>query len=382
VIIKPATAMMRHYPWRSPLATVDPEEATMTEVQEEMLIASNALYNQMATTAADKKRFNGKPLLFPVAADATTFEALTGALAKSGRPHFYEAIDPQTGEVKKKAMPITCSLCFCLEEISSLFRRHTEDVAKFLLNTYDCGDYTYDTKTQGTDVIKRCCVSILGGTTPAFMKQVFTDQLLTDGFASRAFFIYETENRFNKLYIADVCNEQLEARVRILEHIKRLSQLYGQVRLTPEADEFMKEWWEVKRGERTNNNPKLDSYYARKNLHVMKMAMILHFADNVSMDVTVEECHRAIDLLEKAERRMHLALTFTSKNPLTSLCKHATRFIEANPGVTKDDLIVELFEDAENPMEDIPTVLDYLLNIAKKIQMVSLKKGTGYKIRE
>ena len=151
-----------------------------------------------------------KPLLFPVAADATTYEALVRSMSKAIRRINYKEFDEKVGKEIMKIYTHS-SLCFCLEEISSLFRKRTEDLVHFLIQAYDCGDYTYDTKTQGKDRVRKCCLNFFGGTTPGFMQTTFDDQLLTEGFASRCFFIFAAKNRKTTLWIPELTQAQKSA---------------------------------------------------------------------------------------------------------------------------------------------------------------------------
>src|SRR6266404_1639703 len=114
-------------------------------------------YGQLNTTKQKEKGEIEKPLLFPVAADATTFEALVHSLANSIRRINYEHFDEKSQ--RKIMSPYAhSSLCFCLEEMSSLFRKKAEAVVNLCIKAYDCGDYIYDTKTSGKDRVKNCCL--------------------------------------------------------------------------------------------------------------------------------------------------------------------------------------------------------------------------------
>src|SRR5438105_188772 len=136
-----------------------------------------------------QKKGYEKPLLIPVGPDSVTFEQLIHHTSKSIRSINFKIFDEKLQ--KEVIKPYThSSLCFCLEELSTLFRKKTEDITTFFLKSYDCTDYNYETKTAGIDRIRKCCLSFLGGTTPTFIQRVFSDDLLTQGFASRSFFIY------------------------------------------------------------------------------------------------------------------------------------------------------------------------------------------------
>lgn len=315
-----------------------------------------------------KNKDSDERLLIPVGADATTYEALLRYLAKATGSVIYK----QDGQTK---IYTHASVCFCLEEASSLFRKHTEDVVNLLVKAWDCGDYTYDTKTQGKDVIKRACINFLAGTTPSFMQRVFTDELLTEGYASRTIFVYESTNRFNRLRIPDPTAEQLNAYKDIAEHLGRVAKLYGRVEFTAEAEEFLEDWWcNIHPTKKINSSDKLDSYYGRKNLHVQKLAMAVHFSDNVSMTIPKQAVIKALELLELVERKMHLAICISNTNPIAKLAKKIYRGITREGGQTRKLLLAEHYGDAPNGLTDIDEAIKYLLTV-NKIQIDSVRRN-------
>ncbi len=306
----------------------------------------------------DKKSGMEKPLLFQVGADATTYEALVKEISRSVRAYFYKEND------KQKAY-IHSSLAFCLEEISSLFRKHTEDLVRFLLVTYDCGDYRYDTISRGRDFIKNCCLSLIGGTTPKFLKRVFSDELLNEGFASRCIFVFELSNRFDRLKPPDFSKEQMEEYNIILAHIKKLSLLYGEVVFEREAAEYLELWNKTEKYKRPNTSPKLNYYYARKPVTIQKLAMAIHFMDSLEMKINLEECQKAITLLDATEKRMHLALSSDIKNPLADLTDDIISFILKTGPQTKKELLVIFWGSLPSGKQSLDETLDYLLMIRK-----------------
>ncbi len=300
-------------------------------------------------------------LLFPVGADATSYEALVREISRSIRPFWIER------EGKKSAC-VHSSLCFCLEEISSLFRKHSEDLVRFLLVTYDCGDYRYETISRGTDFIKNCCLALLGGTTPKFLRRVFTDELLNEGFASRCIFIFELCNRFDRLKPPEFNPDQIKEWMIIVNHIKELSKLYGEVKFDKDAAEYLELWNKTDKYKRPNTSPKLNYYYARKPVTIQKLAMSIHFADSLEMRINLEECQKAITLLDKTEKRMHFALTNDDKNPLAEITESISDFIKANGAQTKRDLLVLFWGSLPEGSDSLDKILNYLI-LAQKIKM-------------
>lgn len=311
-----------------------------------------------------EERVHGEyPLLIPVAADATTYEALVRAMSKCTKTYQYK-------EDSKLRIYTHSSLTFCLEEMASLFRKHTEDVANFLLVTFDCGDFIYDTKTQGTDKIKNCCLNFLAGTNPAFIKRVFSDELLSEGFSSRTIAVFEEESRFQKLFIPKFSEDQLDCHQNILDHVGKLTKVFGQVRLSNEADIFMREWWESKPAKK-NDSPKLKHYYARKNIHALKMAMCHHFADSLELEIPLSSCLAALDILSRIELKMHVAFSSkTMANPLHETATNLLEMIKTEGSMTMVQILEKTFTDVKE--SELFEVINYLTKIRKIV-----KDGTG-----
>lgn len=290
-----------------------------------------------------------KPLLFPMAPNNTTFEALIISLGRALRRKNYVELDPATLRNMTKIYTHS-SLTFCLEEVGSLFKKHAEDVVIFLQEAYDCRDYVKDTKTQGKDRIKNCCVSFIGGTQPHFLQRSFGQGILNEGYASRTMFLYEARNRKNVLVIPALNEEQLKCENDILNHIKVLSELYGEVTYTDEAYKYLVKWWDEAQLERPNLNPKLLHYYARKSVHVQKLAMALHFGEQFdSMVISLETAKKAIELLDAVERKMHHALVTKSENPYYKIGVQIIKFIEDTGAKSKVQLLAKFWEELPGP---------------------------------
>jgi hypothetical protein len=308
---------------------------------------------------ATKPAPSAPDLLIPVGADASTYEALVKAMSRCIRSF---------KQPTSKIPYVHSSICFCLEEISSLFRKHTEDLVNFLLVAYDCGDYRYETIGRGTDYIKNCCLNFMGGTTPSFIRRVFGDELLTDGFASRTVFAHALSNRFWRLRPPEFSDEQIRAHDQILEHVKQVALLHGEVKFTPDAIEFLEHWWNNDaQHKRANNSPKLLPYYARKNITVQKLAMVVHFMNHLTMEVNIDECKEAIAITERAERQMHFAVQLEAGNPLSKVTIDIERFVAKNheQGLRKQDLLLEFWGELPQGENSLDSVLAFLISTGK-----------------
>lgn len=259
-----------------------------------------------------------KPLLIPVCADAITYEALVNAVSESYRRVNYTVFDEKQQKDIVKIYGHS-SLCFILQELGSLMRKKTNDTINYLLGLYDCPvDYEYITLTRGKDRVKRGCLNIIAGTTPSFMQSTFDEKLTDEGFSSRTFYIYSKKNRKNQFWIPALSEEQKQHKIHLLNHIRNLSALYGSISIDQETVKFLEEWWdeqESNQDKRANKSTKLAPYYSRKNIHVMKVAMAMHFSESVMMHIPKETFVKAIEFLEKEELNMHMALSVDGNNP-------------------------------------------------------------------
>lgn len=311
-------------------------------------------------------------LVIPVAADSTTFRALLQDIAHSTRYINYKKWDPEL-QKNKVDIYIHASLAFSLEEISSLFAKQTEDVVNCLLKTFDCGDYTRKTSTQGEDHIRNCCLNLFGGTTPGFMKDCFNSKLINEGFSSRTWFIFEYENRSYDLMLPDLTIEQEAAWERIIKHVGRLSKLYGQVKFSDEAWSYLTHWWKhIHPVTKPNPSLKLIPYYSRKNMHAQKMAMILYWMEmdfeRLGVDwedpakwppITLDQTKRAMDILDGRERKMHYALNFDNRNPLTAVGRKVIQYItNAGEPQTWHRLLLEFEDDCRD--HELSEVMEHL----------------------
>lgn len=315
-----------------------------------------------------RSRLKESPLLIPIGADAITYEKLMLTMSKSTRAHWY-----QNGDTKK-SLYFHSSIFICLDEMSSMFRKHTEDLVNFFLKTYDCKDYRYETISRGTDFIRNCCLNLLFGTTPEFMKTIFDQELVAQGFSSRVCFISEQFPRSYRLAPPVYSDKQLQNHADITNHIKTLASLFGEVKFTDEASEFLEYWWRTDaQDKRANNSPKLIPYYGRKNILIQKMSMVIHFMESTTMEVNLEECKKALEVLEKAEVKMHHAVMLDNRNPLMKVTEDIIVFLKQNGPTNKSELLIEFHSALPEGLKSFDEIVKYL-HATNKIKIVEGNK--------
>ncbi len=332
--------------------------------------AANLMNQSRPANLDSEKKQNVKstdPTVIQISADATTYESLVHEMSTCVRGASYKV----TSEPSKIRLYVHSSMTTCLEEISSMFRKYTNDLVNFFLVAYDCKDYDYKTISRGSDYIQKCCLNLLAGTTPSFIKTIFSDELLTDGFASRVFFIVEHASRFRSIKPSTLSAEQKEEYEKILAHIKSLSKLFGPIKFTKEAEDYLDRWWDNEPNERVNKNTKLAAYYARKDIHIKKLAMVLHFCDNLTTTVELKYVKMAIEETSTIEVKMHGAVTLDNKNPLAAITESIYQHLKANGPQRKEALLMEFWGELPQQEDSLETVINFL----QKSKRIKQDKG-------
>ena len=305
-------------------------------------------------------------LLYPIPADSSSLRAVTSYMSQSGRNIFYAAKDKE-GKMRKNVY-LHSSAFFVLEEIVSLFKdkNETKDMVDFLVQTWDAGDYRHATYGYGIDNILNCCVSLLAGTTPDSMEDLFSSRLLKEGLSSRTLFVYEDEKRFRHFCTeATLLPEQIESYKKLKVWFRKLASVYGSVTFSPESIEYLRTWYEENFDEnKINGNSKLSHYYGRKDMHIMKVAMAVHFMDRLDRVVTLEDVKLAHALLDSIEPNMHLALRVAGRNDAANVTRKLVGYISKHGPVNTNMLWLEFCEDIKS-MGELKEILLALKEVGK-----------------
>ena len=137
----------------------------------------------------------------------------------------------------------------------------------------------------------------------------------------------------------------------------------GPLSFTEEAEEYHRQVYESGKltQEVVNKDHRLETYYGRKNVHLLKMSMIMHFADQATSSViekpTVE---RALRFLAHTEARMHEAYVTAGRNILAEAQRRLMQYIIDAKDVVKWKKLWVTFIDDMNK-DELEQCLEFLL---------------------
>ncbi len=291
-------------------------------------------------------------LLFPFAADSTTFESLMQEFVAAS--DIFEV--PGTTPVKKV---VHASLIFALDEFTSIFKKHAEDIVTTMCTAWNCKDITRKTKRNGNNLLRNPCLNMFAGTTPDNLIKLQRTEIVDTGFSARIMLVYAKKPRGRDIKIPKPDAAQEAARESILGWLKVLSNVYGEVNYTLEAEDYLRAWWKDPKQVYINDSNKLVNYYERKLNHVHKVAMAMHYSEpGFNELIPLATLKRAIDLLARTEKNMHIALEGGGRNPLGAVTKAVGAYVCANPDVLLQELIVQFHDDAT--IDELNEVLEVL----------------------
>lgn len=319
-----------------------------------------------------KRAYTGNNLI-KVGPQATTLPGLIRYIATN----FTVTANPKIPEGNASRFYHHCSLSlFCGDELENLLNSDSGELMSFLNIAWDCGSFHKVTATQGTDIIHNLCMTLLGCCTPEWIASSYTNKILKGGFAARTIFVYGGTKRKMMPFI-QINDDQVSEYNKLIDHVSELVNLFGEVKLTKEANDFFINWYKNSNENRSNKDTRLDYYYERKKIMVMKVALCSHFSDRTDLILEVDDIKRALDFLEETEDVMHLALMYAGKNPLSSTALEILQFIkECGQPVSDVDILKRFF--STNSRYDIKGVLLYLFD-TKQVSITKVKDRFYYK---
>jgi hypothetical protein len=112
---------------------------------------------------------------------------------------------------------------------------------------------------------------------------------------------------------------------------------------------------------RINSSPKLDLYYARKNIHLQKLALAVQMGDSAeSKEVTLESFKRAEKFIAETEVFMHLSYDLTGRNVIHEFTKKLNEYVNGKPeGVSHKKLWLDWHSDLKK--DELEAALEFLM---------------------
>lgn len=284
-----------------------------------------------------------------------------------------EVLPSPSGKIRQDG-----SVVLHADELSNLFnKKHfTEDLVIFLTAAYT-GKAKLDflTRNKGFVKVRNVCPVLLAGTTPGQFGLIFPTAILSSGFLGRTLIIsgHSTE-RFADPKI------DYSMRPGLIEDLRQISMLEGEVKLSKACASAFKEWYEGgKMGE--SFCAEMEPFYGRKHDHVLKCAMHLSISESDEMVITEDHFWMGVQLIEAIEEGMASVLERVGAVPISDISDLIVATLKRHRMPMLHSVLYRRMYRRIGDAKNFNDIIDSLIQ-QDKIEIVLTKKGTFYSCKE
>lgn len=305
----------------------------------------------------------------PLAAEAVTREALIRTLKESE-----SVLSTETGII------VHSSLTVFSPELTVFLGYNNTQLMSDLTDWFDCSEkWVYRTKTAGTDDISGVFINLLGATTPDLIRSTLPLDAIGGGLTSRMIFVFE-EKKGKIVPFPFVSEETRKLETKLYYDIECINMLQGQFKFTKEFLSRWGDWYTAQEGKNpfgANYNKAFDGYIERRPTQVLKLSMVMNASRTDEMVLDEPDLARAIDLLERTEKKMPRAFGGIGMSQNAQLTYAISELIARSPnGVTISDIMrAHTFNGTTS---DISDALDILVQ-SKMIRIDQTNNGPLYR---
>lgn len=272
------------------------------------------------------------------------------------------------------------STTFCLaDELGLLFHDNTKRIVLFLNKGWDCHDFEDDYIKRGDLKIMNMCINFLGCAIPGLIRDLILSKLLDDGFIARVLFVYADKKRQNPTIIKNTKEQMFEGKV-IQKHLRKLATLpASEIKYKSEAFEWLDNWTKTKLNKVINEHPKLEYYNTRRQPHLIKLAVNIHYSESLEPFIEVKDLIEAEKLLLRLELNMHLALVSSGNNPNYNIAQDILKYLKLKGPSTRQTIKLQFYSQADT--DKLDSIIDFLVN-TEQCNAIMINGKAGINLRK
>jgi hypothetical protein len=165
------------------------------------------------------------------------------------------------------------------------------------------------TRKDGETIVANPWLNLIACTTPSWLQERLRKTAIGGGLTSRIVFVYGDKKRRYIAYPSELnIDQQYHEETKLLIHdLKRISELKGQYKLTPEAIKHGQEFYiQMHEGPLPEHlrSGRFDGYISRKQGHIHKLAIVLAAAKRDELFITLEDLQQAERYVARIEPDM------------------------------------------------------------------------------
>lgn len=203
-------------------------------------------------------------------------------------------------------------------EFGNLLNPQDKEMVDILVTLWDGKGLKKETKHSGNDEIINPWINLIACTTPSWIAGNFPEYLIGGGLTSRMVFVYaEAKERYVAYPQDNVPRDLMALKAKLLEDLETIAiKCVGEYELSRDAKLWGERWYEAHyKGDRPKNldDDRFGGYFARKQTHIHKLAMVLAAAQRDEMVITREDLELANTMVTDLEPDMAMVFSKIGK---------------------------------------------------------------------
>lgn len=265
------------------------------------------------------------------------------------------------------------SILIVADELSDLFgtAAYLGDLVSGLTSMYTGARFDLTTRNKGVLSVINPAPSILAGCTPEHFGKIFPEITKSSGFLGRVILVTGfREHRVSKPEVKHDLEEYL------LEDLQAIADLYGEIRLSHEAEQWFDDWYNELPEEPNHGLP---AFHERKHDHLLKLAMVLSISENDEMIVHLNHLEAALIVLDLIEEGIDPAIQYIGATGESVLGEHVMRILKGHKGeMDHSSLMRRMYKYVKNS-DDFRLLMDTLSDTGR-VAMRRENKKIVYKL--
>lgn len=198
------------------------------------------------------------------------------------------------------------SAFLAVSELSDLIREYDTALLGALHGLFDCLPSIEEERRYKKDDpirLQRPQVSLLGGTTPAYLGRAFPQSAWDEGFMARSILIYSAEKQEPNLFPESEDDTNPVLGRELVEDLRQVGLLKGAYEWESGAKKALVDWQKSGMAP-APNHVRLEHYRTRRMIHAIKLSMISAAEKSNFTIITAEDFQQALAWMLEAEELM------------------------------------------------------------------------------
>lgn len=264
-----------------------------------------------------------------------TWQALT-ARFKKVREDFILNLYDMEGKVIGGESSSQSAMTLFSSELGTLIHNNDRDMLDALTQLYDGNSFEKETMKDGVITVENPSLNLVACTTPEWISSNFSAYSIGSGLLSRMLMVYASEKRQLVAWPGLVQEDEQEKALRadLVDDLKEIAAINGKMEATPEAYAWGDEWYkDLHQNARARmGDSRADGYIARKQAHLVKLAMVLSASRSNDRVILLRDMQRADELTSALEKDMPMLFDFMGKTRDANQADRIVEFVRMRPG--------------------------------------------------